>query len=92
MHQRVQDAAKRAVALLDAPTVEGGTYSVVLNPVLAGVFAHEAFGHLSEADFLYENPKMRDLMHLGREMGVRQLNIVDDGTMDGTIGSQRVRR
>lgn len=87
MHDKAQEVAHRAVALLDAPVVEGGKYSVVLNPSLAGVFAHEAFGHLSEADFLYENPKMRDLMHLGRQMGVKQLNIVDDGSMGQTIGS-----
>src|SRR5437879_3538206 len=40
--------AERAVQLLDAPTVTGGTYPVVLDPELAGVFIHEAFGHRSE--------------------------------------------
>jgi TldD protein len=51
------------------------------------VFIHEAFGHLSEADFLYENPKLRDLMVIGREMGPRHLNVVDDGSIDRTVGS-----
>ena len=44
-----KNAADMAVKLLAAPAVKGGTYPVVLDPRLAGVFVHEAFGHLSEA-------------------------------------------
>lgn len=80
--------AKRAVDLLKAPPVEGGQYDVVLDRKLAGVFAHEAFGHLSEADFLYENPKMKELMHIGREMGVKELSIIDDSSMTPHEGTQ----
>ncbi|MFP4105640.1 MAG: TldD/PmbA family protein [Phycisphaerae bacterium] len=88
LEEETQKIADRAVALLKAPSCEGGKYTVILDPSLGGVFAHEAFGHLSEADFLYENPQMRDLMHTGREMGVKQLNIVDDGSMGSLIGTQ----
>jgi len=83
----IASVARRAVELLKAPPCAGGQYTVVLDQELAGVFAHEAFGHLSEADFLYENPKMRDLMHLGRTMGVAELNIIDDGSLGRTIGT-----
>ena len=83
------EVARRAVDLLKAPTCEGGTCTVLLNQMLGGVFAHEAFGHLSEADFLYENEKMRELMHLGRPMGVPALNIVDDGSLGRSIGTHR---
>ncbi|HSV72243.1 MAG TPA: TldD/PmbA family protein [Chthonomonadales bacterium] len=86
----MEEVAARASALLSAPPCEGGVHTVVLDNRLAGVFAHEAFGHLSEADFLYENPKMRDLMHLGRRMGVPALSIVDDGTMGTLIGTNRL--
>ena len=81
--------ARRAVELLRAPQPEGGPRTVVLNQQLGGVFAHEAFGHLSEADFLYENPKMRELMRLGRPMGTGELNIIDDGSLGGLIGTHR---
>src|SRR5512143_2248436 len=64
-----QAAAVRALALLTAPTVVGGTYPVVLDPRLGGVFVHEAFGHLSEADFVYENPEAQAMMTLGRRFG-----------------------
>ena len=83
----VEAVARRAVNLLKAPSCEGGQYTVVLDQELGGVFAHEAFGHLSEADFLYENPKMRELMHLGRPMGVKELSIYDDGRLGRTVGT-----
>ena len=87
LDDKVREAADRAVALLKAPKVEGGPKTVVLNHRLGGVFIHEAFGHLSEADFLYENPKMRDLMVVGLEMGPVFLNVVDEGSRHRTIGS-----
>ena len=46
LHHQVEEMAQRAVELLSAPQVKGGEYTVVLDPVLAGVFVHEAFGHL----------------------------------------------
>ncbi|HRW77632.1 MAG TPA: DNA gyrase modulator, partial [Candidatus Sabulitectum sp.] len=38
--------------LLDAKPVKAGTYDVIINPGLTGVFIHEAFGHFSEADII----------------------------------------
>ena len=80
-------AAERALALLTAPSVQGGTYPVVLDPRLAGVFVHEAFGHLSEADFVYENPEAREMMTLGRRFGSDLVNIGDDGAAAGLRGT-----
>ena len=79
--------AERAVALLDAPMVHGGTYPVILDPELAGVFIHEAFGHLSEADFVYENPQAREMMTLGRRFGKPVLNVGDNGAAPGLRGT-----
>ena len=79
--------AERAVQLLDAPMVRGGTYPVILDPELAGVFIHEAFGHLSEADFVYENPQARDMMTLGRRFGKPVLNVGDHGAAAGLRGT-----
>jgi TldD protein len=87
LDEDVKDIAKRAVALLDAPQVKGGEYTVILDPILAGVFAHEAFGHLSEADFVYENDRMRELMVLGKQFGRPELNIVDGAAVPGLRGS-----
>jgi len=79
--------ASKAVELLAAPSVRGGTYPVVLDPRLAGVFVHEAFGHLSEADFVYENPQAREMMTLGRRFGSDIVNIGDDGSAAGLRGT-----
>lgn len=87
LQERAERAARRAVELLAAPPVRGGVYTVVLDPRLAGVFAHEAFGHLSEADFVYENPRLKELLVLGRRFGVEDVTIVDDGTIPGLYGT-----
>ncbi len=87
LHDEAKDIARRAVALLSAPHVKGGTYTVVLDPILAGVFVHEAFGHLSEADHVYENPQLRDIMVLGRRFGGKHLNIIDGAAVPGLRGS-----
>jgi TldD protein len=82
-------AAQRAVDLLSAETVVGGRYPVVLNPSLAGVFIHEAFGHLSESDFVYENPKAQEMMVLGRRFGSEILTVFDDGSLPGLRGAHK---
>lgn len=82
-----ETVAHRAVALLDAETVKGGEYPVVVNPLLAGVFIHEAFGHLSESDFIYENPRAQEMMVLGRRFGRPILNVFDDGSVPNLRGT-----
>ncbi|MBI4575642.1 MAG: TldD/PmbA family protein [Planctomycetes bacterium] len=72
-------AARRALAMLEASPVVGGVYPVVVNQNLAGVFVHEAFGHLSESDFISENPEAQKMMTLGRRFGRPILNIADSG-------------
>jgi TldD protein len=89
LHQQVEQMAKHAVEVLSAPQVKGREYTVVLDPVLAGVFAHEAFGHLSESDFVYENDRLRQIMVLGRKFGSQQLNIVDSAAIPGLRGSYK---
>lgn len=88
-HGLVEAVAQRAVDLLSAPPVRGGRYTVVCNPRMAGVFAHEAFGHLSEADFVYENPQAQEMMVLGRRFGHNILTIADDGSIPGLRGTHR---
>ncbi len=86
LEPKVEEIKKRAIDLLKARKVESGKYLVLLNPLLAGVFAHEAFGHLSEADFLSENPKMQRVMKIGRRFGPESLNIIDDGSILNLAG------
>ena len=89
LHHQLEQMAQRAVELLSAPQVKGGEYTVVLDPVLAGVFVHEAFGHLSEADCVYEDDRLREIMVLGRKFGGAELNIVDTAAIPGLRGSYK---
>jgi TldD protein len=75
-----------ALDLLRAKPVEAGVYDVILNPNMAGVFTHEAFGHFSEADLIEDNPTMREKMRIGAKLGNNVLNIIDDPTMPAQLG------
>ena len=75
-----------ALDLLKAKPVSGGTYSVILNPDLAGVFAHEAFGHYSEADLVEDSPSMLEKLQIGALIGHPNLSIIDDPTLPSQLG------
>ena len=89
LHQESKEIAEKAASLLAAPRVQGGEYTVILDPVLAGVFTHEAFGHLSESDHVYENDRLKEVMVLGRKFGGEHLNIVDGAAVPGLRGSYK---
>ena len=72
--------------LLKANPIKGGVYNVILNPSIAGVFTHEAFGHFSEADLIEDSPTMREKMQLGSKLGSDALNIIDDPTTPDQLG------
>jgi TldD protein len=83
----VLGAAKRSVEALSLPPVKGNTYTVVIDPILTGLFVHEAFGHLSEADMLYENPDLLEVMSMGKRFGCQELQIFDGAAPQGHRGS-----
>jgi len=87
LHEQAREVAEKAVLLLKAPQVKGGEYTVILDPILAGVFIHEAFGHLSEADHIYAEPRLQELMVLGRKFGGPHLNVVDGAAVPALRGS-----
>ncbi|BAZ45426.1 hypothetical protein NIES4102_24490 [Chondrocystis sp. NIES-4102] len=74
---QVIGAAARAVSALSLPKIKGDIYTVVIDPILTGLFVHEAFGHLSEADMAYENPDFLEVMSLGKRFGSKDLQIFD---------------
>lgn len=87
LDDQVRSAAHRAVDALALPAVKGNTYTVVIDPILSGLFVHEAFGHLSEADMAYENPDILEVMTLGRRFGPSNLQIFDGAAPEGHRGS-----
>ncbi len=89
LDEKAKLVAQRAVDLLSAPPVTGGNYTVVLDPRMTGIFVHEAFGHLSESDFVCENDRMKEIMVPGRRFGQDILNIIDDGTLPDMRGTHK---
>jgi TldD protein len=84
--EEAEKAAAHAATLLDAEPVTGGTYDVITDPILTGIFAHEAFGHTAEADDAARDEKLREIMTPGKRFGSDVLSIVDDGTFEGHYG------
>lgn len=87
LHEKIKKRVGKAVELLKAKPVKRGNYTVILDPVLTGAFIHEAFGHLSEADFIYENPEFQKIMVLGKKFAANSLNVVDNPTLKDRRGS-----
>jgi TldD protein len=67
-----------------AVPVVPGTYTCLLSPMTAGVFAHESFGHKSEADFMIGDETMAKEWAIGTKVGSEILNIIDTGTIYGS--------
>ncbi|MDP2807743.1 MAG: TldD/PmbA family protein, partial [bacterium] len=86
LEKNAQQTVRDALGLLKAEKVSSGKYTVVMDPKMCGVFAHEAFGHLSEADHISENAKLKKMMTLGRRFGTNALSILDDATIKGQRG------
>ncbi len=74
-------AATKAVRLLDAKSPPSGSFPVVLDPELTGVFIHEALGHASEADLILQNDSILK-NKMGTKIGSELVTIVDDASMD----------
>ena len=85
--EEVLAKAAQTLALLDAEPVVGGNYDVVLDSDVSGLFIHEAFGHLSEADNLVGNESLAKTMTLGETFAVPEFNVIDDPSLDGYPGS-----
>jgi len=77
--------AKRAIEQLKAKTPKGGTIPVILGPNVVGVFVHEAFGHLAEADLILAGSILSD--KLGKKIASETVTFYDDGTINGAFGS-----
>ena len=74
-------AALKAVRLLNAKSPSSGSFPVVLDPELTGVFIHEALGHASEADLILQNDSILK-NKLGTQIGSNLVTIIDDASMD----------
>jgi len=75
-------AAKRAVSLLSAKPPPRGTYTVVVDPRVGGLFIHEAIGHNSEGDHVFSGGSIIS-DKLGQKIASDLVTIIDDPTIVG---------
>ncbi|MDD3803307.1 MAG: TldD/PmbA family protein [bacterium] len=71
---------------LNADSAKPGAFPLILSPATAGVFAHESFGHKSEADFMVGDEKMKAEWSIGKRVGSSILSIIDYGDIPGCSG------
>lgn len=67
MNEGVEKVVKDSEMLLDAEKMEPGEYDVVCSPDVAGVIAHEAFGHGVEMDMFVKN-RAKAVEYLGKKV------------------------
>jgi TldD protein len=84
-----REAAREAVAMLDAAPAPAGEMTVVLGPGWPGILLHEAVGHGLEADF---NRKGVSAFsgRVGQKVASELCTVIDDGAMAGRRGSLNV--
>jgi TldD protein len=83
------EAAREAIAMLDAVEAPAGEMTVVLGPGWPGILLHEAVGHGLEADF---NRKGVSAFsgRIGQKVASELCTVVDDGTIGSRRGSLNV--
>jgi TldD protein len=83
------EAAREALAMLDAVEAPAGEMTVVLGPGWPGILLHEAVGHGLEADF---NRKQVSAFsgRIGQKVASELCTVIDDGTIGGRRGSLNV--
>jgi TldD protein len=84
-----KEAARVALAMLDAQEAPAGEMEVVLAPGDSGILLHEAVGHGLEADF---NRKRTSNYtdQIGQRVASPLVTVVDDGTIGSSRGSINV--
>ena len=78
------EVARRVKLQLEGVPAKAGSFPCVLGPRVIGVLAHEALGHLAEAD-LTVNTAFNG--KLGEVVAAEEVTMIDDGTLSGLVGS-----
>jgi TldD protein len=77
---------RRVVLQLEGVPPKAGSYPCVLGHKVIGVLAHEALGHLAEADLTVNSAFNGKLGEVVANEGV---SMIDDGTIPGNVGTSR---
>lgn len=75
-----------AVELLGAKRPPNGMMTVITDPDISGLLAHEVMGHASEADEVVKNRSFLTPM-VGKRVATDLITMIDDGTYPGANGT-----
>ena len=78
-------AAEMAIRLLDSKPAPAGKHTVILDNIMTGLLAHEAFGHACEADGVLSGASVLE-GKLGTKVADESISLVDDPTVKDTFG------
>jgi len=70
-------ASEKAVKLLKANHVPGESATIILDPGMVGLIAHEAIGHMVEADFVQSGSLVND--KIGQRVASDLVTLIDSG-------------
>ncbi len=85
VNKLAEKIASRINKQLKAKTPKGGIFPVVLSPEVVGTFAHEAFGHLAEADLTMSGSILKG--KVGHKVASEHVTIIDDPTIPDAFGT-----
>jgi TldD protein len=87
--QIAEQAARKALTLLDARPAPSGSMPVVVGGGFGGVLFHEMTGHGLEADHIHKNSSVY-VGKLGQQVAQPLLNAFDDGRLPNEWGSDAI--
>jgi TldD protein len=77
---------RQAERLLDAEAVEPGEYEVICTPEIAGLIAHEAFGHGVEMDLFVKN-RAKAMEYIGKPVASERVTMHDGAAAATQVSS-----
>lgn len=80
------NAVAKAVRLLDAGSIAPGEYDVICAPEIAGLIAHEAFGHGVETDMFVKN-RAKAVTYLGKPVASPKVSMRDGAAAASHVSS-----
>lgn len=81
-----KDVVDLSIKLLDAKTVEPGEYDVICAPDVAGLIAHEAFGHGVEMD-MFVKDRAKGAEFIGKQVASKCTTMHDGATAANHMSS-----
>jgi len=84
--EKIRQTVQDAIENLRSTQCPSGTYRVIMDPGMTGLFTHESFGHGTEADQVARGRSYL-IPFIGKQMGKEFVHLVDNGTLSNGWGS-----